>query len=149
MKIKGLSIHCHHDNLFEYCYDYDERVEAIKQDKPKNEQEIRLRLFKMLPQEAITELPKGLVKAYAERQKADAEWEKASAEWEKAYAEWEKASAKWGKAYAERQKVYAEWQKADAERQKADVEWQKADAEAWHKKWCGCEEWNGKEILFK
>ena len=110
---KGLSIHCHHNRLLEYCYDYDERVEAIKTDKPKSEQKIRLRLFKLLPQEAIADLPKALVKAYAEWEKADAEWKKADAEWKKAYAEWKKAYA-----------------------------------EEWHQKWCGCKEWNGREIVF-
>ncbi len=105
--IKGLSIHCHHDILLEYCYDYNERVEVIKRDKPKNEQEIRLRLFKMLPQEAIDDLPDRLAKADAERSKA--------------YAEWDKAYA----------------------------EWSKADREIWHKKWCGCKEFNSEEIVFK
>ena len=104
MTNSGLSIHCHHDILIENCYDYDERVEAIKNDKPENEQEIRLRLFKLLSKEAIDELPEGLIKANAER--------------DKAYAERDKANAKW------------------------------TDKEAWHKKWCGCKEWNGEEIIF-
>jgi len=130
---KGLAMHVHHDILFEYCYDFDERVNAIKKNKPENEQEIRLRLFKMLPEEAITELPKKLLKA--------------DAEWQKAYAEWKKASAEWQKAYAEFQKAYAEWQKASAEWKKASAEW--PEKEAWHAKWCGCKEWNGEEIIFK
>ena len=127
MKKAGFVIHCHHDILVDYCYDYDERVEAIKRDKPQNEQEIRLRLFKMLPPEAIAELSERLKKAYAER--------------EKAYAEWGKAYAEWEKAYAEREKAYAE-------RRKADAEWRKADQIIWHTKWCGCKEWNGMEITF-
>jgi len=126
--MKGLSIHCHHNILVEYCYDYEERVRAIKGDKPQNEQEIRLRLFKLLPPEAIDELPIKLVKADAKRKKADAELKKADAEWKK--------------AYAEREKAYAELKKADAE-------WKKADRDAWHKKWCGCKEWNGEELVFK
>jgi chromosome segregation ATPase len=138
----GLSIHCHHNILVEHCYNYDERVEVIKRDKPQNEQEIRLRLFKLLPKEAVDELPAEWKKAVAERDKAYAEWEKADAEWEKADAEWEKASAEWKKAYAE-------WEKADAEWEKADAEWKKADQEIWHKKWCGCAHWNGDEIVFK
>ena len=32
---------------------------------------------------------------------------------------------------------------------KAYAEWEKAGAEIWHKKWCGCKEWNGTEIIFK
>src|SRR3990167_2048725 len=66
----GFSIHCHHDILVEWCYDYEERVEVIKKDKPKNEQEIRLRLFKILPEEAVKEIPKA-------RQEADKAWQEA------------------------------------------------------------------------
>ena len=130
----GLSIHCHHDSLMEYCYDYDERVAVIKRDKPENEQEMRLRLFKLLSPGAIADLPVRLVKAYAEWEKADAEWEKADAEREKADAEREKADAEWEKAYAEWKKVCAEWGKADRE--------------IWHKKWCNCQNWTGSEIDF-
>jgi hypothetical protein len=88
----GLAIHCHHDILFEFCFGYDNRVRVIKNSKPKNEQEIRLRLFRLLPKEAIAELPVRFVKAYADRDKAD--------------------------------------------------------REIWHKKWCGCREWDGNEINF-
>ena len=116
--IKGLSIHCHHDRLIEYCYDYDKRVKYIKTGKPKNEIETRLKLFKMLSKEAINALPKRLIKANAER--------------DKAYAEWDKASAEWEKAYAELNKAYAEWH----------------FKESWHKKYCGCKEWNGSKIIF-
>ena len=84
MRKSGLAIHCHHDILVEHCYDYDQRVEAIKTTKPKNEQGIRLKVFKLLPKEAVDELPNKLVKAYAE-------WVKAYAEWDKAYREvWHK-----------------------------------------------------------
>ena len=88
MKKQGMAIHCHHNILIENCYDYDERVKVIKRDKPQNEQEIRLRLFKLLSQEAIAELPKELIKAGTERNRAYAEWKKADAEWNKAEAEW-------------------------------------------------------------
>ena len=99
-KIKsGLAIHCHHNILLEFCYNYNERVKRIKENKPANEQEIRLRLFRLLPKEAIAELPFRFVKANADR----------------------------AKAYAD---------------------WAKADREAWHKKWCGCEEWDGNKINF-
>jgi len=79
--MKGFAIHCHHNILVEYCYDYDERVEAIKRDKPENEQKTRLRLFKILPEEALKDIPVRFQKAYAEREKAGTEWKKANAEW--------------------------------------------------------------------
>ena len=127
MKNKGLSIHCHHNTLVEYCYDYKERVHAIKTTKPTNEIPTRLKLFKLLPEEAIAELPERLKKTYAEL-------EKAGAEWKKTYAELEKADAEWKKTYAEWKKAYAEW-KPQAQK-------------VWHDKWCGCKEWNGEEIVF-
>ena len=113
-KDAGLSIHCHHDLLIEYCTSYDERVDYIKKNKPIHEREIRLRVFKLLSDEAIAALPKGLVRANAD----------------------------WEKAYADRQKADADWQKADAD-------WPQQARDAWHKKWCGCSEWNGKELVFK
>ena len=109
---KGLSVHCHHDILIEYCTDYRNRVEVIKENKPENEQEVRLRVFKLLSKEAIKSLPKKLVKAYANLDKA-----------------------------------YANWKKAYADRDKADADWK--EKEQWHKKYCGCKEWNGKELVFE
>jgi hypothetical protein len=124
--ISGLAWHVHHDTLLEWCYNYDERVESIKRSKPVSEQETRLRLLKMLSEEALSELPSAFRKADVDRQKAD----------------------------ADRQKAYADWQKADADRQKAYADWQKAGADnkvaitALHAKYCGCKEWNGKELVF-
>ncbi len=141
MNNEGFAIHLHHNILFEYCYDYEDRVAVIKSNKPKNEQKIRLRLFKMLSDEAIAELPDRIRKAYAE-------WRKAYAEWRKAYAEWRKAAAEWRKAAAEWRKAAAEWGKADAKWSKAYAKWGKAEQTLWHAKWCGCKEWNGKEIVF-
>ena len=103
---KGLSIHCHHDLLVEYCTNYEERVNYIKLYKPEYENELRLKLFKLLPKKALNDLPEKYVKA-------DADWQK---------------------AYADRQKAYADW----------PIE----EKEAFHKKWCGCKEWNGKELVF-
>lgn len=139
---QGLAIHCHHDVLIEYCYDYDERVNVIKRYKSQNEQEIRLRLFKLLPQEAINELPDRLVKACQKWEKAHQKWIKADQKWRKVDPKWWKAEQKWWKAYYE-------WRKVDQEWIKACQKWNKANRETWHKKWCGCKEWNGKEVVFK
>ena len=49
----GLAFHCHHDRLYEWVYDYDERVEYIKQHKLLEEQALRLRLFKLIPLDRI------------------------------------------------------------------------------------------------
>jgi len=82
---KGLAIHCHHKILVEYCYSYAERVTYIKNEKPKNEQKTRLRLFKILPKEAEKDIPKKYVEAYKAwqeaykaRQEADKAWSQES-----------------------------------------------------------------------
>ena len=112
----GLAIHCHHDKLVEYCYDYNERRAYIKSFKPKNEQPLRLRLFKLLPPEAVAEIPL----RYAKRVKADAKRVKADTRWFNAGAEWVKARA----------------------------EWPQKSKDAFHKKWCGCKQWDGKVMVF-
>ena len=53
MKKSGLAFHCHHDALLEYVYNYDERVKFIKKNKPKEEQELRLCLFQMIPDDKL------------------------------------------------------------------------------------------------
>jgi len=68
VKIKsGLAFHCYHGVLVEYVYDYDKRVEAIKDTKPIEEQELRLRLFRLIP---YNRLPKRGLKASNEAEKA-------------------------------------------------------------------------------
>lgn len=48
----------HHEQLYEWCWDYDERVAYIKEEKPAGEIETRLRL--MQPARAV---PERMVKA--------------------------------------------------------------------------------------
>ena len=80
-KVSGFSVHCHHDILVEWCYDYDERVRAIKQTKPKNEIKTRLKLFKLLPKEAIKDIPRGYVEANKKRTEAYKKWTEAYKKW--------------------------------------------------------------------
>ena len=47
-RLTGMYWHCHHDKLYEWVYDYQERVDYIKAEKPKNEIKTRLRLFKKI-----------------------------------------------------------------------------------------------------
>ena len=49
----GLAFHCHHDILSEYVYDYDERVKYIKEKKLASEQELRLKLFQLIPKDKL------------------------------------------------------------------------------------------------
>jgi hypothetical protein len=87
--------HVHHDRLVEWCTDYDGRVEYIKAEKPAEEIETRLRLFKPV----AGTIPERLQRAYAEWKRADAEWKRAyayaaAAEWKRAAAERNRAAAK-------------------------------------------------------
>ncbi len=95
----GLAFHCHHDIVFEFVYNYDERVRFILDSKPKGEQELRLRLFKMIPDELIP--GKGLPEweAYC---KAGEVYDKA---WE-AYCKAGQAYDKTGEAYYKTGEVY-------------------------------------------
>ena len=56
----GFAFHCHHDQLVEWVTNYGERVRYIKKHKPKNEVELRLKLFKFIP---LDRLPVELIKA--------------------------------------------------------------------------------------
>ena len=129
MNKKGLYWHVHHNILVEWCYDYKERVEAIKGYKPQNEIETRLRLLKPVK----GRLPKDLVEA----------WQKYVEAWRK-YVE---ADQKCDEAYQKRVEAY---QKYDEARQKCDEALLKHKPllEKLHAKECGCKEWNGKEIVF-
>ena len=116
----GLGMHVHHDVLIEYCYSLSERAEYINSDKPKRERETRLRLLRLLPTEALLDLPDEVQRVYAERQRVEAEW--------------------W--------RVHAEVQRVHAEVQSVLDPIPASDLDAFHQKWCGCKEWNGTEIVF-
>ena len=66
MKIRGFAFHAHHYQLMEFCDDYEERVKCIRENKPLNEQELRLRLFKMIPQDRLPPVLNEARKAYNE-----------------------------------------------------------------------------------
>jgi len=74
-KQSGMYWHCHHDRLCEYVWDYQERVDYIKTEKPKNEIETRLRLFKKvkgkLPKEFDKEARKKCVEGVEAGKKLD------------------------------------------------------------------------------
>ena len=111
MTRSGLAFHIHDRILLEFCFDYDARVQYIKAYKPADEQELRLRLLKLIPED---EIPTDLKKAYTDYQKAIANWEKAYTDYQKAIANWEKAYANGEKAYTDYQKAIANWEKAPA-----------------------------------
>ena len=94
---QGFAFHVHHDKLVEYCTSYEERKQYIQNNKPVSEQELRLRLFKLIPDDR---LPPTLLEACATRDKACAAYDKAWATRDKAWAAYDKACAARGKAWA-------------------------------------------------
>ena len=58
-RLEGFYWHVHHNKLLEWCYNYDERADIIRNHRPESEQAIRLRLF----QPVKGQLPKKVVKA--------------------------------------------------------------------------------------
>ena|SRR3990167_5872318 len=117
--ISGMAFHVHHDVLFEYCHNYQERVDYINKEKPEHERKTRIKLFAMLTQEQIAMLPKEFVE---ERQKYD------------------EVSQKYNEAM---QKYDEARQKCNEASQKY-----KPQLEEIHKKICGCKEWDGTELVF-
>jgi len=136
-KQSGMYWHCHHDVLCEYVWDYQERVDYIKTEKPKNEIKTRLRLFKKVK----GKLPKEFDKA---REKYDETWKKCDEAWEKHVEARKKYDKAWVN-YDEVRKMFVEVRKMFVEARKKYA----PQLELLHKKECGCKEWNGKEIVFK
>ena len=93
----GLAFHVHHDRLMEYCYDYDERVGYIKTGKPAEEQELRLRLFKLIP---LDRIPGKDSKIWEAHNKAGEALDKAGEAYDEAREAYNKAREAYGKAYS-------------------------------------------------
>jgi uncharacterized coiled-coil DUF342 family protein len=165
MKTKGFYWHIHHDKLCEWCYDYDERVNYIKTEKPENEIQTRLRLMKPVREE----LPKEFVEAYKKRNEADKKWVEtykkrnearkrlyeAREKLDEAHEKFVEADEKWVEAYEKCDETDKKWNEARKKWNEADKKWDEAwkkfkpQLEALHKKECGCKEWNGTELVFK
>ncbi len=161
MRKSGVAFHCHHDSLLEYVYDFDERVDYIKRYKPKGERELRLRLFKLIPNECLPGRGSGEWAAY---DKARAACDKARAACDKARVAYDKARVARDKARAARDKARAACDKARVAYDKVwaaygkvwvayDKVWvaytskYRGNLEGLHSKLCpGCP-WDGKTIF--
>ena len=151
----GFSIHCHHNRLVEYCYDYQGRVGYIKREKPKSEQKIRLKVFKLLPPEAIKEIPTRLQEAGRQWERASWQWEEAGRQWHEASLQWIEAVKQWHEASGQWHEAGRQWEEADRQREEASKQWQEASnqwpqpaQDAFHNKWCGCKWWDGAKLDF-
>ena len=145
MRKSGFAFHCHHDTLVEYVYDYDERVAYIKSDKPEGEQELRLRLFQLIPDERI---PKQLLRAGEAYRKA---WKAYRKAW-KAYRKTGEAYRKTGEAYRKTGEAYrktGEAYRKTGEACEKVMDKNTAYLEELHAELCPDCPWDGKTIFSK
>jgi tetratricopeptide (TPR) repeat protein len=139
----GFYWHLHHEFLVEWCYDYDERADYVRNHKPSNERETRLTWFTPV----IGVLPEPVNKAAAEYDKAMADYDKAGANYVKAVADYVKAVADYVKAVADYVKARDDYNKAVANYNKALRDNMPA-LEALHAaEHPGCP-WDGKTLVF-
>jgi len=135
MKLKYY-FHIHHEILVEALTEpLKNRIKYIKENKPEDEIELRLRLIKpvkgKLPAEFI-KASQAWVKAYQAWGKARQAANKADQAWDKANQAWDKASQAWDKANQAWDKASQAWDKANQAWGKASQAWDKAN-QAWGK----------------
>ena len=139
----GFAFHVHHDVLMEICTNYKERVEYIKEHKPRGEQEIRLRLFQLI---SPARLPRPLVKAGEAYVKACEAYSKAWEAYDKALEAYVKACEAYDKALEAYTKAGEAYSKACEAYAKA---WEayKPQINELHKELCPDCPWDGKTIF--
>jgi hypothetical protein len=137
MKQTGLYWHVHHNILLEWCYNYNERVEAIKLRKPKNEIEPRLYFLKPVK----SKLPQKLTKAWKAYGKAYEAHDKACEAYDKAREAHDKARKAYDKAWKARYKAWKACYKV--------YEAHKKDIEKLHQKECPDCVWDGEKMIWK
>ncbi len=121
--ISGWAFHCHHDTLYEWVTDYKERVNYIKEAKPFEERELRLRLFKMIPDDRI---PFDLFEAKTKWYEAETKWYEAETKWEEAKTKWEEAETKWEEAKTKREEAETKREEAKTKWYEAETKWYEA-----------------------
>jgi len=148
--------HIHHDILVEPLTEpLKNRIRYIKENKPENEIELRLKLLKPVK----GKLPKRVIKAEEAWNKAEEAYDKAEEAWNKAgeaYIKVWEAYYKAGEAYCKAREAWNKageaWNKAGEAYYKAGEAYYKTltmkSVLALHKKECGCN-WNGESIFNK
>ena len=137
---EGLAFHCHHDVLVEYVYDYDDRVKYIKQNKPKAERELRLKLFKLIPEDKLPGAGSGARDAFVKERvafvKAGDAFVKAWVAYNKAWVAYNKAGDAYNKARDAYNKAWVAYCKE-----------YKEELEQLHTELCPDCTWDGKTIF--
>ena len=155
--VTGFAFHCHHNKLIDWAYDYQERVEWIRMIKPLEEQELRLRLFKMIPEDA---LPK--TEDYAACQTTQLAYKEARAAYDEANNAYYEADRAYGEAldvygkaldvYEDARDAYKEvhtaYSKVEKGRNKAfDTYIRSFDLDNLHQRLCPNCPWDGETIF--
>ena len=133
MRKSGVAFHCRHNKLFEFVLDYDERVAVISSEKPANEQELRRRLFQLIPDEKMPG-------------RESVEWEvldKARETYDRARATLEKERETLAKAWATVFQVEGTYEQA----WKTFAKKYGSELEQLHKELCPDCPWDGKTIF--
>jgi len=117
----GFYWHCHHEELLEWCYSYEEREKYIRTQKPVKEIELRLHLFKPVQ----GNLPKEVIEAW-----------RACDEALRAYDEARRAYNEARRAYDEARRAYDE-----------AILKNETEIEELHKKECPNCPWDGETIF--
>jgi len=156
MKNKGFTWHCHHNILFEWCYDYKGRIKEIKRAKPQHEIKTRLKLFKFIKGKLPDEVA-GILRKYGEAYQRRI---KTSRKENKGWAIYLNAQ-NWQVVHNNDDRAWQKYKVCLLEDNRAlqecDRLWEKWEEifpkykdylEALHKKECGCKEWNGIMIVF-
>ncbi len=164
----GLAFHCHHDTLVELVLDYNDRVDYIKRRKPVEEQELRLRLFKLIPEEKLPgkTSPEGQAFETARgafekaREALEPAWEAYEKAWKAFEPAW-KAFEKAREAYETASKAYKPAREAFGTASKAyktaweayETAWEayetafRTELETLHKELCPDCPWDGQTIF--
>ena len=121
--IDSMTFHVHHNQLFEWCYDYRLRRNVIRQDKDKTEQPLRLKLIQIVPSK---KLPRSLRPLEAHTRKAMWIW-----------TNFLNNNVSWGEAEIAYKAAAAEWKTPEAQ----------TAVETLHRKLCKNCPWNGKTIF--
>jgi len=146
----GFAFHVHHDVLVEWCTDYDERVQYIKENKPASEQALRLRLFKFVPVDRLPPEPAKAWEAYNKaREACDKAWEaynKAREACNKAREACNKAREAYDKAWEAYDKA---WEACDKAWEACNKAWEACMPELikLHEELCPNCTWDGKTIF--
>jgi len=147
---KGMAFHCHHNVLYEYVYDYDERLKYIRTQKPPEERKLRERLFQMIPDDRVPRQLLEAGEAYMEAWKASSKardtYDKAREACDK---EWKDYDEAW-KAYDEAREAYGKARKAYDEAREAYEkarEDSRLEMAALHAELCPNCPWDGQTIL--